>query len=146
MPVYSSLRFLDDDLQLLYARKLSDRKIPARKRRKRSKHQMSYAISAGTDRTIWRLQLIVQCGHSILAKCPMREIWGFLRNVHCNSLIFNNKADRSHALSQKPTVFETFLQMRTSEYFLLLYLDIVWILCVWNTRGISIFGENKRTW
>ncbi len=36
-----SLRFLDDGLQLLYASKLSDGTIPARKRRKRSKRQMS---------------------------------------------------------------------------------------------------------
>ncbi len=38
------LRFVNDNLQLLYARKLSERTIPARKRRKRSKRQTSYAI------------------------------------------------------------------------------------------------------
>ncbi len=46
MLVYISLCFLDNDLQLLYARKLSNRPIPVRKRRKRLKRQMSYAISA----------------------------------------------------------------------------------------------------
>ena len=46
MPVYVSLRFLDDKSQLSYPRKLSNRAIPARKRRKRSKRQTSYAILA----------------------------------------------------------------------------------------------------
>ncbi len=46
MRIYVSLRLLDDNLQLLYARKLSDRTIPACKRRNYSKRQTSYAILA----------------------------------------------------------------------------------------------------
>ena len=34
-------------------------------------------------RTICRLELIVQCRHSILAKCPVRETRGILQNVYC---------------------------------------------------------------
>ena len=47
MLVYVNLRrFLGDNLQLLYARKLSNKTIPARKRRNVSKRQTTCVISA----------------------------------------------------------------------------------------------------
>ncbi len=36
-------------------------------------------------RTIWRLELLIQCEDSILAKCPVHENRGVLRNVYCTS-------------------------------------------------------------
>ncbi len=35
-------------------------------------------------RTMWRLELLVQCVHFIL-KCPVRENRGILQTVHCTS-------------------------------------------------------------
>ncbi len=75
MLVYISLRFLDDDL---LARKLSDRTIPARKRRKRSKRQMSYAISAGLyarpqGRFAKTVLYIVQHGRFIAQPTPCTD-------------------------------------------------------------------------
>ncbi len=34
---------------------------------------------------MWRLELIVQCGHSILAKHPMLENMGVVQNGYCTS-------------------------------------------------------------
>ncbi len=42
-----------------------------------------FPSSVRCHRTIWSLEPLVQCGHSILAKCHMRKNRGVLRNLHC---------------------------------------------------------------
>ncbi len=46
---------------------------------------MSITARKEIHKTIWRLELLVQCGHSLLAKRPVHEdtCRGVLRNVYC---------------------------------------------------------------